>query len=132
MFFSCDYYFAYVSFTLVPVPQLTLSSVPNETYIGTRTYLYCGIHLHAAVNSIIQVNISFTQTKNGSTISYEEEEAAVTELSDNTFQSNIVFSPLVNEDEGSYTCSVTVESQSSNILGTAVEGVYSLIPLGLY
>ena len=77
------------------------------------------------------MNISFAQTINSGTSSYAEE-PVVTELSDNTFQSSIVFSPLVSEDNGNYTCTVIVESQSSNILGIDAEEVYSLVPLGLY
>ena len=106
------------------------SSVPNETHIGARTYLYCSVQLDSAVDSTVQVNISFAQIVNDGTSSYTEE-PVVTELSDNTFQSSIVFSPLVSEDNGNYTCTVTVESQSSHILGTAAEEVYSLLPLGL-
>ena len=77
------------------------------------------------------MNVSFSQIISGGTSLYAEE-SVVTELSDNIFQSSIVFNPLVSEDKGNYTCTVAVESQSSNILGTAAEGVYSLLPLGLH
>ena len=43
---------------------------------------------------------------------------------------SIVFSPLVGEDEGEYMCSATVEPKGAHIIGTTVEGLYSLIPLG--
>lgn len=55
----------------------------------------------------------------------------VTALGHNTFQSTIVFSPLVKQDEDEYMCSVTVESNITHVTGAAVEGLYSLTPLGM-
>ena len=112
----------------VPVPRLIFTTEPNATYIGTETYLNCTVQLAAAVDSVVQVNVSLARKMNDSSDSDVEE--VTTSLSDNTYQSSIVFSPLVGEDEGEYMCSATVEPKGAHIIGTTVEGLYSLIPLG--
>lgn len=111
----------------VPVPQVDFGSSLNETYIGTETYLYCTVELDTAVDTTAQVNISITRDTE---LCQEEPCTAVTELSSNTYQSGIVFSPLLSQNGGNYTCSVAVESASGNILGAAAQSIYSLVPLG--
>ena len=114
------------------MPQVDFGSVLNETYIGTETCLYCIVELDTAVDTMAQVNISIRRDGVDANTECCQEEpcTSATEPSSNIFQSNIVFRPLLSENRDNYTCSVTVESASTNILGAAAQKVYSLVPLG--
>ena len=127
-----ELYVMEISFCMctVPLPHLVFGPLLNETYVGAVTYLYCTVQLGTAVDSAVQVNMSITRD-NSDDSNQERNSDTVVELDNNQFQSSIVFMPLVHEDEDNYTCNVTVESNSESILATAVQGTYSLVPLGM-
>lgn len=111
---------------------MTFDPLLNKTYIGTETHLYCTVDLDDSVDSVALVNISFTRiTVDGNTEPCQDELCTpVTQLSNNTFQSGIVFSPLLSGNRSNYTCSVTVQSASEYILEATAHRVYSLMPIG--
>ncbi len=81
---------------------------PGPLYAGTSLTLTCVITLNEAVNSRVDVNVTWSGPGGMLLVNGNRVTVSDTMGSETSYQSNLTISPLATVDGGSYTCEVTV------------------------
>ena len=105
-----------------PQPNVTISA--NHTaplYAGTGLTLPCTVSLDSSVNTVVNVSVTWTGP-----MPIPGEQYSVMEASGSggTYTGSLTISPLAEgQDDGQYTCSVTVSGGSSVSMATGSDAV---------
>ena len=119
-------FLALVFFFLVTPPSLSISLTPNDIiYESTTLVITCNGTLPSVVDTDVTATVTWTGpngiiNSDGNIIVDE-----AVSLGDNVFQSLLTFQPVDNgdtnngtNDEGMYTCEMTISSSESEILSS--------------
>ena len=98
-----------------------LSVLPTiaRVYGGSLLALNCTIQLSSAVN--VDVTVASMWRKNGALLQDSAQRRMSNAIQINTttlYQAQLIFRPVLNTDDGLYTCDVTVESELVFVLGS--------------
>ena len=117
----------------VPPPQITITVSPVNVpfFAGVLFNLTCSIQLDLAVDTQFNVTGMWTRSgtplTNGSRITvYGTSESA---SSQHLFQTRVQFSPLIDADDGLFTCQAIVEPQTPQsifIVGTTAANMLQI------
>ena len=107
-------------FLLVTPPSLSISLSPNDIiYESTTLVITC----NGTLPSVLDTDVTATVTWTGPNGIINSDEAV--SVGDNVFQSLLTFQPVDNgdtnngtNDEGMYTCEMTISSSESEILSS--------------
>ena len=100
----------------VPQPSVAISSYPAPLYAGTGLTLTCTVSLDSSVDTDVSVSVTWTGPR---TIPGERYSVMEASGSGGTYTGSLTISPLAEgQDDGQYTCSVTVSGGSSVLEAT--------------
>ena len=102
-----------------PVPEPDVNVTANRTttlYAGTGLTLTCTVTLNSNVDSGESVVTSWSGPR-----AIPGEQYSVTDGSD--FEQTVTISPLADQDDGTYTCNVTVTGGSNVLQATASDDI---------
>ena len=93
----------------VPTPSVNVAVPDGTLYAGTNVTLNCTIQLDGAIDTGVGVTVEWTGP-NGVTVLSTDGLITVSDVtgSNTTYQSTVTFTPLISNDNGTYTCNATV------------------------
>ena len=113
---------AHLPLPSVPQPNVTISA--NRTaplYAGTGLTLTCTVSLDSSVNTVVNVSVTWTGPR---TIPGEWYSVMEASGSGGTYTGSLTISPLAEgQDDGQYTCRVTVSGGSSVLETTNYDSI---------
>ena len=94
----------------VPQPTMNIAVPPGPLYTGTNVTITCNIALNSRVDSVVMVAVTWTGPSGvmiASNERYMLSDVSMTTESPPTFQATLTFTPLIQANNGIYTCQAT-------------------------
>ena len=91
----------------VPTPSVDVTVPDGTLYASTNITLNCTIQLDGAIDTRVDVTVVWTGPP-GTTATDGRITVSDVTGSNTTYQSTVTFTPLISNDNGTYTCEATV------------------------